>query len=998
MLPISASADKDVNSLPLSETAAKAAEDSIIPRQVASSRSYIREIRIRDYALVAEQSVRFVPGLNIITGESGSGKSVLLSALGQLLGAPVDPECVRPPATRALIEGELHVAASHWPAIQRLLEAYPAATASVPTNLGACGSAPSSSSNSAHHPLPASPPSSSSSSAVHSSTPWLKNQGTGNRGSSPAASFSFSSSSPTDNGFSNSTAGGRGEGSEFCLGGFHPRGEEWVGRGGGRGCRSEECGEKLRGRGGRGAGSGKGGSGGYAVGSNVRSICRINGAVVPLKVLRAVGQLLVDVNGQNVQQSLVKEDAQVALLDRFAGTSSLAAQFAELVDRADELAQELHRLDDRMAMDEDQLARMVQEINAINPRVGEDAALRRALQSLDLRRATVEACQRVHSTLTAGVTGDGLGDGSGTPRRGVYTSLRSALNDLSSIDVEALERAAAGGAEGEEGRLEAEEAEAGAPDLDFTMGDPENLVAAADLIEQAQALLRRAEALVEDFATDTPVSDLERDRLLKRSREIERLKLRYRTPSIAALRRAAEEAEQTLAEFASMGQRVEQLEAELQDVGCQLASLGAALSSKRREAAADMCRAVEASLEHLHMSNSRFRVQMAWSPAAVAQRPAGQVQGQGGGGGRYPDSAPPRLQGTGTGSSVLSRSKSEKSIAFAEGADVRWQEREDPDGGEAESEAEDEDEDEASDLVDEMEDGLEDGEEEEEGEDEERKAGEGRKGSSSHWGGTGSDEAWGASSGGNGGAWAADAAGMPPEVDVWGPVENSLLVPGCAPMGEDPGLYYKFGLQGFDKVVFLLAASPSEPLRPLTSVASGGECARIMLALKTMPGASSSDGGLSIAVFDELDSGVGGRIGGRVGVSLHRLCSTGHQVICVTHLPQVAVFANHHVKVSKAMAEDGRMLTVLQELSSEGERTDEIAHMLGLGPSAASELMRNARRDAQEVAAEQKRLEAARAVERAPRFDWTQGVIVKSGTFHSASSAEKGMAAAGGAG
>lgn len=77
---------------------------------VAPSRTYLAELLIRDFALVAEQRVTLTPGLNVVTGESGSGKSVLVEALQQILGAPASEDCLRPPATSALLEGRLQVA------------------------------------------------------------------------------------------------------------------------------------------------------------------------------------------------------------------------------------------------------------------------------------------------------------------------------------------------------------------------------------------------------------------------------------------------------------------------------------------------------------------------------------------------------------------------------------------------------------------------------------------------------------------------------------------------------------------------------------------------------------------------------------------------------------------------------------------------------------------------------------------------------------------------
>ncbi len=132
------------------------------------------------------------------------------------------------------------------------------------------------------------------------------------------------------------------------------------------------------------------------------------------------------------------------------------------------------------------------------------------------------------------------------------------------------------------------------------------------------------------------------------------------------------------------------------------------------------------------------------------------------------------------------------------------------------------------------------------------------------------------------------------------------------------------GPNGFDKVEFLVAANPGTPLSPLMKVASGGELARFMLALKVILAAKGSAPTL---VFDEIDTGVGGAVADAIGVRLARLAK-GLQVLAVTHSPQVAAQASQHMLISK-MEEVGkkRMVTRVQELSAQSRR-EEIARML----------------------------------------------------------------------
>ena len=138
----------------------------------------------------------------------------------------------------------------------------------------------------------------------------------------------------------------------------------------------------------------------------------------------------------------------------------------------------------------------------------------------------------------------------------------------------------------------------------------------------------------------------------------------------------------------------------------------------------------------------------------------------------------------------------------------------------------------------------------------------------------------------------------------------------------------RFGLDGADEVAFQLAANPGEGLSPLAHVASGGEAARILLALR---GALAAKQTIPTMVFDEIDSGVGGRLAPRVGAHLRDL-GVHHQILCVTHLPAVAAAAHQHLKVEKGTNE-GRTSTKVAELGAQ-ERVLEVADMIGGGADA----------------------------------------------------------------
>jgi DNA repair protein RecN (Recombination protein N) len=151
------------------------------------------------------------------------------------------------------------------------------------------------------------------------------------------------------------------------------------------------------------------------------------------------------------------------------------------------------------------------------------------------------------------------------------------------------------------------------------------------------------------------------------------------------------------------------------------------------------------------------------------------------------------------------------------------------------------------------------------------------------------------------------------------------------------------GPAGCNQVEFLLSSNPGEPPRPLGRVASGGELSRIMLALKTVLAEMDQ---VPILVFDEIDTGVGGAVAAAMGTKLRKLGSF-HQVFCITHLPQVASQAEHHLLVEKGL--DGqRTSTSVRMLKGVG-REEEIARMLG-----GSTITKKVRETAAELIAEAK--------------------------------------------
>ena len=129
--------------------------------------------------------------------------------------------------------------------------------------------------------------------------------------------------------------------------------------------------------------------------------------------------------------------------------------------------------------------------------------------------------------------------------------------------------------------------------------------------------------------------------------------------------------------------------------------------------------------------------------------------------------------------------------------------------------------------------------------------------------------------------------------------------------------------RGMDQVEFYFSPNPGEPVKPLAKIASGGELSRLMLALKALV---LTPGVVSTLLFDEVDAGIGGRVAEIVGKKLKQVAAH-HQVISVTHLPQIAALADSHYVVQKAV-EKGRTFTRVKQLS-ERERVAELARMLG---------------------------------------------------------------------
>jgi DNA repair protein RecN (Recombination protein N) len=151
-----------------------------------------------------------------------------------------------------------------------------------------------------------------------------------------------------------------------------------------------------------------------------------------------------------------------------------------------------------------------------------------------------------------------------------------------------------------------------------------------------------------------------------------------------------------------------------------------------------------------------------------------------------------------------------------------------------------------------------------------------------------------------------------------------------------------------DRVEFLVSPNLGEDLKPMVKIASGGETARLMLALKTVLSRADETPTL---IFDEIDQGIGGRVGATVGQKLWGLTASdgelvGHQVMCVTHLPQLAGYGDRHFKVEKQVVsstetgpDNERTVTNVRLLEGD-QRVEELAQMLGMNSESTQESAR----------------------------------------------------------
>ncbi|EUJ64365.1 hypothetical protein [Listeria fleischmannii] len=159
----------------------------------------------------------------------------------------------------------------------------------------------------------------------------------------------------------------------------------------------------------------------------------------------------------------------------------------------------------------------------------------------------------------------------------------------------------------------------------------------------------------------------------------------------------------------------------------------------------------------------------------------------------------------------------------------------------------------------------------------------------------------------------------------------------------------EFSETGGDEVAFYISTNPGEPAKPMTKIASGGELSRMMLALKTI---FSKHQGITSIIFDEVDTGVSGRVAQAIAEKIYAV-SVGSQVLCITHLPQVAAMADHHYYITKQVENERTSTNV--KILKEDEKSLEISRMI-----AGTEVTELAKQHAEEMLSQASKTKSAR--------------------------------------
>ena len=417
---------------PILSHSRRAARCSAVSRaQDTSSTTHLRDLYVRDFALVDDQHVSFHPHLNIITGQSGSGKSVLLEAIAQLCGAPAREEGIRSGADCAELQGWFCVGADTHTEVGSILRKH-----DVPELVRLSSSQ------------------STAELTVERRLVYIDDHRPGSDVEEPIAEL------------------------------------------------NQEAHHQTQRR--------------------IRSVCRVNGTIVPVKCLRELGKVLVDFNGQGTAASIADEEAQKQLLDDWAGTRQLRMRFDELAEALLLHRSELALLEEISPDERQELSNLIDTVQAVEPVRGEDVALKSELRRLEGARMTVDACSSVMSTLS----GDGGGNVVDT-----QGSVRSGISNAS-IQIKGLlsnaQRSAPGvSAEGGTYSSEADEDSSLQPNSEDSSDETDaaltGLRDALLMCREAEVLISEVERRVDDYLTLLRADPYHQEECVGRLRQLDRL-------------------------------------------------------------------------------------------------------------------------------------------------------------------------------------------------------------------------------------------------------------------------------------------------------------------------------------------------------------------------------------------------------------------------------------------------------------------------------------------
>ena len=398
-----------------------------------SNATHLSELRVRNFALVEEQILSLHPGLNIITGQSGSGKSVLLEAIAQLSGAPAREEAIRTGAECAELQGSFIIGDDKVAQVSAVLEKYFIDAHGLFQFEGT---------------------------QWESKTLKIERRLVYIDGERKLETNDATSKSDT-----NTAAAGA-----YIL--QSPR--------------------------------------------RIRSICRVNDATVPVKALRDLGDVLIDFNGQGTAASIANTDAQIELLDTWAGTGDLRRHFDDLAAELTVLLAELARLTELSPKERQELESLIDTVHEVHPLKGEDDLLKAELRRIESSRVTLETCSGLLSTL-----GGDEAAGTADARGGIKGNLSDATLQIKAL-LASVRRTSADSISQDmkEYDLSTDNEEGGTGEFQAVM---RGLEEALSMCHDAEILASQAHARIADYVAFSQADPVRREECIGRLRELDRL-------------------------------------------------------------------------------------------------------------------------------------------------------------------------------------------------------------------------------------------------------------------------------------------------------------------------------------------------------------------------------------------------------------------------------------------------------------------------------------------